>query len=211
MSDQNSNKASNIFKELKIWFMKLSKKKKAIVIVAVVLFLCVIVQCSSDPSKPKESGKDNAVVSATDISSNVSSENESSATNSYQLDLSEAAVGSEIDTGNLKLEFGDLISVIYGGDNKVVVKAKIEPSYNNNATINQNYFSIGDLIRDHGFEQCSEIQYWAIADMTSGDEAKVISFTVNSATIKMLYNQNIADNQLGDYVEDLWILPSLKN
>ena len=47
--------------------------------------------------------------------------------------------------------------------------------------------------------------------MTDGSESKVISFTLNSNTIQGVYNENIIDNQLGDYVDDLYILPSLQN
>lgn len=114
-------------------------------------------------------------------------------------------------SSHLALEFGELISVNNGTDGVVVVKAKIKPSYDNKATINQNYYSVCDLIKNHGFDTYSEIQYWAVADMNDGSEAKVISFTLNSNTIKNVYNGSIVENQLGDYVDDLYILPSLKN
>lgn len=115
------------------------------------------------------------------------------------------------ENSDLTLEFGELISVNNGSEGVVVVKAKIEPSYNNEATINQNYYSVCDLIKNHGFDTYSELQYWAVADMNDGSESKVISFTLNSNTIKNVYNGSIVENQLGDYVDDLYILPSLKN
>lgn len=114
-----------------------------------------------------------------------------------------------IDTTGLELVSGDLLSINYGGDGVFVVKAKISPSYSNKATIDQNYFSVCDLIKKHGFNTCTELQYWAVADMTDGSESKVISFTVDSITIQGVYNGNVIDNELGDYVTDLWILPSL--
>ena len=91
----------------------------------------------------------------------------------------------------------------------LVIKAKITPSYNNEATIHQNYFNIEDIVRNQGGTEFAAIDYWAVADMTDGSESKVISFLVNSDTINALYNQKIPANQLGDYAEDLYILPSL--
>lgn len=117
----------------------------------------------------------------------------------------------EIDTKDLKLEYGDLLSVNHGGDGVFVVKAKISPSYSNKSTIDQNYFTVCDLIKNWGFDSCTELQYWAVADMTDGTEGKVISFTLDSTIIQGVYNGNIVENRLGDYVSDLWILPSLQN
>lgn len=128
----------------------------------------------------------------------------------FMLELNPEGFGA-IDTTGLKLEFGDLLSVNNGGDGVVVVKAKIKPSYSNKATIEQNYYTVCDLIQNHGFDTCTELQYWAVADMTDGSESKVISFTVNSDTIQTIKGGNFPDNLLGDYVDDLYILPSLKD
>lgn len=114
-------------------------------------------------------------------------------------------------SSDFTLKFGELISVNNGAEGVVVVKAKIKPSYDNEATIKQNYYSVCDLIKNHGFDTYSELQYWAVADMNDGSEAKVISFTLDANTIKNVYNGSIVENQLGDYVDDLYILPSLKN
>lgn len=113
-----------------------------------------------------------------------------------------------VDTGSLTIKHGELLSVIYS-DGTVIVKAKIEPSYNNEATISQNYFNIADLVKNHGFNTCKKLSYWAVADMTNGEEAKCISFDLDKEIIDNLYNGNIVENQLGDYATDLWILPSL--
>lgn len=115
----------------------------------------------------------------------------------------------EIDTGALQLQYGELLSVIYN-DGIVVVKAKIQPNLTNNMTIEQNYFNVGDLIKNHGFNTCEELQYWAVADMTSGDEVKVVSFDLNKETIENLYNEKIFENQLEDYVDNLFIHASLQ-
>lgn len=153
------------------------------------------------------------VVSPTNISSESVSSNVESAVDEpsvYKLDLSDATAGIAIDIDGLQLEFGDLLNINYGGSGCVVVKAKISPQLTNKHTIDQNYYSVCKLIRDNGFDQCKEIQYWAVADMTNGDEAKVISFTLNSKTIKRIYDKEIVDNQLGKYADDLWIHPSLQ-
>lgn len=115
----------------------------------------------------------------------------------------------EVDTGNLKLQSGELLSVIYN-DGIVVVKAKIQPNLTNNLTISQNYYNVGDLVKNHGFNTCEELQYWAVADMTSGEEVKVISFDLNKSVIERLYNETLFENQLEDYVENLYIHVSLQ-
>ena len=139
-----------------------------------------------------------------------SSTTKSKENKTYKLDFSDAVGGYPIDIDGLQLYFGDLLSVNYGGDGVVVVKAKISSQLTNKQTVDQNYYSVCHLIRDNGFEKCQEIQYWAVADMANGDESKVISFTLNSKTIEQVYNGKIVDNQLGKYVDDLWIHPSLK-
>lgn len=108
------------------------------------------------------------------------------------------------------LEHGELLdyTTVAG---PLVIKAKIQPSLTNKLTIDQNYMNVADVILNQGGNQFDEIQYWAVADMTDGSESKVISFTLDKATIDGIYNGNIVDIQLGDYANDLWILPSLKN
>ena len=115
----------------------------------------------------------------------------------------------EVDTGDLKLQHGELLSVIFN-DGIVVVKSKIEPNLTNNLTIKQNYYNVADLIKNHGFNTCKELQYWAVADMTSGEEEKVVSFDLDKKTIKNLYNEKISDYELGDYVNNLYIHESLQ-
>ena len=107
------------------------------------------------------------------------------------------------------LEFGDLLDVNVSGTT-VVIKAKIQPSYSNEATIHQNYFSVCDIIKNQGGDKYDSIQYWAVADMTDGSEGKVISFTVPKQIIDRVASGEIVDNKLGDYLDDLWILPSLQ-
>lgn len=94
-------------------------------------------------------------------------------------------------------------------DGGVVIKVKIKQSYSNKTTISQNYFNIDDLIVNQGCSKYDEIQYWAVAQMTDGTDSKVISFTVPKSTITKIKNGDIAANQMGDFVDDLYILPSL--
>lgn len=104
---------------------------------------------------------------------------------------------------------GELLSVTENGD-IVVVKAKITSSYNNEATVTQNYFNVVDLINKQGFDKYSEIQYWAVADMNNGEEEKVVSFTVPSDLIEKIKDKKVVDNQLGNYVQELWVHQSLR-
>ena len=47
--------------------------------------------------------------------------------------------------------------------------------------------------------------------MTDGSESKVISFTVDSDLIQKIKTSAVVAIQMGDYVSDLYILPSLLN
>lgn len=114
----------------------------------------------------------------------------------------------DFDPSTLTVKFGDFQSGIINGTT-LIVKAKISPSYNNEATINQNYFNVEDLVQKQGCDTFSEIQYWAVADMTDGSESKVIMFTAGKDLISAIASGRFAANQMGNYVTDLWILPSL--
>lgn len=110
---------------------------------------------------------------------------------------------------------GELLSAIESENNagKVIVfKAKITPSMNNKLTVSQNYFNVVDLIEKQGCTEYDQIQYWAVADMTDGSESKVVSFTLNSDLIQTIANANgrFAAAELGKYVDELYILPSLQ-
>lgn len=93
--------------------------------------------------------------------------------------------------------------------NTLIIKAKISSSYNNKATVDQNYYNIEDIIKNQGGDKYTEIQYWAVADMTDGSEQKVVSFTVSESVIKQIANNEIVANQMGSYVDDLFIHASL--
>lgn len=190
-------------------------KKKITTAMVIAAMSMSIMACGGNTTETQAltteaSSTETVATTETPVTTEAATETES-AVSDYTLDLSDGEYLGEIDTGNLELKFGELLSVISPGDGVVVVKAKIQPSYSNKATIDQNYYSVCDLIRKNGFNKCSELQYWAVADMTDGSESKVISFTLNSDTIQGVYNENIIDNQLGDYVDDLYILPSLQN
>jgi len=113
-----------------------------------------------------------------------------------------------VEAGDLKLLTGDLLSVTQNGT-VVVVKAKIRSNINNKMTIDQNFSNVWDLIQNHGFDTCTELQYWAVADTNVG-ESKVISFTLDKASIDGIKSGSIVWTQLQDRAIDLWILPSLK-
>lgn len=91
-----------------------------------------------------------------------------------------------------------------------VVKVKINSSWNNELTIEQNYYNVSDLIKNKGYDKYNEIKYWAVGDATNGDEIKLIQFKVNKELIEKIKNEQVVDSQLGDYVDDLWIHNVLK-
>ena len=125
------------------------------------------------------------------------------------MNFEEVKNNGEMDTVEYNLRFGELVSVNKNGS-IVVIKAKIHPVLDNDLTIKQNYFNVCDLIKNQGLNIFDEVQYWAIADTVDGQEIKVISFTVPKDTIELVTSDRFPENLLGDYVEDLWILPSLR-
>ncbi len=126
------------------------------------------------------------------------------------LDFSEpTAYAQEVDSAGLVMRFGDLQSVHQDGE-KVIVKAKIEPNLTSDMTVKQNFFAVADLIKNHGFNTCGELEFWAVADMTNGSEEKVVQFTLEKDAIDGIYDETILDDQVGDHVVDLWVHNSLK-
>ena len=210
-----------------MWITKkeftLKKKGTLTIIFAIWLFICMAVGSNNNTTQntstniPVQGEQQSMVVNTSIIESTEapSSDTEQPApsdnANDIVYDFSAVDISfGEQDISNLTIKHGELLSVIYN-DGTVIVKAKINSSYNNNATIIQNYFNVTDLVKNHGFNTCERLEYWAVADMANGEESKCISFTVDKKTIKGIYKGNIIDNQLGEYVSDLWILPSLKN
>ena len=117
---------------------------------------------------------------------------------------------SNKEVSGYKIKHGEFIESNIN-DDVLVIKAKIEPSLNNKLTISQNGFNVEDIIKNQGGDQFKEIQYWAVADMSSGEENKVVSFTLNEELIKDIKDGNVVANQIIDNADDVYILPSLQN
>ena len=115
-----------------------------------------------------------------------------------------------VDDGAYKIKHGEFLESNVN-DDVLVIKTKIEPSMNNKLTISQNGFNVEDIIKNQGGDKFKEIQYWAVADMESGEESKVVSFTLNEELIKSIKDGNIPANQIIDNAQDVYILPSLQN
>lgn len=111
-------------------------------------------------------------------------------------------VGS-VDPAELKLHYGELVDLTQNGST-VVVKARFTSHLSRQSFIDQNFFNIGDLVHKNGFNTCEEIQYWAVYQQGDSEE-KVISFTVDKATIAALFNDQIVPEQLIDLSKDFWI------
>ncbi len=180
-------------------------KKGAVIAVAVFVALCILgaifgeVEVEDAPSSPQES---EAVVVEEAQEPVADSEPEPEpADDSEQADQAKASAP--------ELEFGELLDLTtnYG---VTVIKAKIEPSANNTATIDQNYYNVVHYIEDNDMTGIDEIRYWAVADMTNGKEQKAISFTVPKELIDQIKDGKVVANQLGGYVTDLWMIDSLK-
>ena len=195
-----------------VMYMNENKKKtpKWALILGIVLFVIIL----------------GAIASSTDDTSKTTSKNLSSEKSTTETQPKTESVTSVSQISQEKstesqtvqpdydLQNGELLSTITNnidGKEVIVVKAKIKSNLTNKLTIDQNYYNVADMIKNQGCDKFDEIQYWAVADMTSGDEAKVISFTLSSDTIKQIKDGKIVDIQIGDYADDLWILPSLKD
>ena len=121
----------------------------------------------------------------------------------------EAATGST----DSRISYGELLDFTENtidGKNICVIKVKIEASLTKGMTVDQNYHNVEHFITKAGGDQYDSIDYWAVADMEDGSENKVISFTVPKDTIDKVKSGDLAAIQLGDYVDDLYILPSLQ-
>lgn len=112
-------------------------------------------------------------------------------------------------TAEFSVPYGELVETNINEEaNLVVFKVKSETQMNNKMTIDQNYYNIEDLIQQ-GASRFNEIQYWAVAQSTDGEEVKYISFTMDKDLIDKVAAGSFPVNTLGDYVQDLYILPSL--
>ena len=174
------------------------KGKKKWIVVGVIVFVLLAAVIGGGNSK-------------TDEQANAPSSSEAPTTE-VQKTSTTAVESDQAEGTDYKLEHGDLVSAIENeidGQNVLVIKAKISSSYNNSATVDQNYYNVEDLIQNQGCAEFDEIQYWAVADMSDGKESKVVSFTVDSELIKKIADKSVVANQLGDHVTDLYILPSL--
>lgn len=175
---------------------KKGKKKWFVIGAVVVVLLAAVIGGGNDKADKKTSTPDSSEASTAEV----------------QKVSADVAESDPVENAEYKLEHGDLVSAITNeidGKNVLVVKAKISSSYNNSATVDQNYYNVEDLIQNQGCAEFDEIQYWAVADMSDGKESKVVSFTVGAELIKKIADKSIAANQLGDHVADLYILPSL--
>ena len=118
-----------------------------------------------------------------------------------------------LDNLDIKLNTGEILDVNANGTT-LIVKAKVNSLLNNKQTVDQNYYNACEIIRSLGDLKISELQYWAVSEAQSGDDIKIISFTVPSDVIAKVSGSTsttFADNTLAGMVTDLWILPSLQN
>ena len=91
----------------------------------------------------------------------------------------------------------------------IVIKTKITSNLTNKMTIGQNFYNVQGVAKSGEYNDY-DIRYWAVADLTNGSESKVISFDVPSDVMKQLANDRILPGDLEKYVNNFWVLPSLK-
>lgn len=168
----------------------MSKKitpRKIIIAIVILFVLVAVIDMIINP--PEESEDNPDTVNQTDSSDTVADVTEES---------------------KYKLQFGELLSAIeYPEEKQIIIKAKIESQITKKTTIDQNYYNIDDLVKNYDLSNYEELQYWAVADMSDGSESKVISFTVSGDVLTRLKDGKILPNRLSEYVDELWIHPSL--
>ena len=110
------------------------------------------------------------------------------------------------------LKYGNLLDMyINDSGSLAVLKVKIDYASDKTATINQNYANIENFVLNHAGSIYDEIQYWAVADLPNGSEEKVISFTVSKDLIDSIADKSISGNDIGNYVDDLWLYSDLRD
>lgn len=129
--------------------------------------------------------------------------------NTFILDAAAVTSAGPVDTGDLELYSGELRGVNSDGAGVFVVKA-FGGGSTGKLLVASGFHNVADLILNHGFDGCEEIQYWAVANTTDGEEVKFISFTVPRNLIVQVAEGKVVAGQLRSYVEDLWILPGVE-
>lgn len=107
------------------------------------------------------------------------------------------------------LPFGTLMDIAAAGST-AVVKVKILPGEDKGITVGQNYYNVCDLIKNHGLSAYNEIKYVGVIDAANGKETNAVTFTVPKSIIDGIAVGLVTENQIGDSVTDLWVIPSLK-
>lgn len=114
---------------------------------------------------------------------------------------------------NKSIMYGELKEWIRYDDDimgkQLVVKVKIHGQLTNDMTVKQNYINVWYIAKTGLFHDYI-IQYWAVADMIDGSVKKVVSFDVPASIVNLLETDKFPWSYLPDYVDNLWILPSLR-
>lgn len=155
----------------------------------------------------KNADKNSANSYESSISSYSSTMEESEIIFSSGTSQEEVSEPEQSNESKYKLNSGEILDV-KELDDVLIVKAKVNSQLSDKLTINQNYHNAVSIIKSGG-DKFKEIQYWAVADSNSGDEIKIISFTIPENVIKDTASEKVVAIQYPDLVTDLWVLPSL--
>lgn len=125
-----------------------------------------------------------------------------------QLNYAALVADNGTDISNMQLNFNTLLEVNTNGGT-IIIKAKIKGNLTAKMALKGCYFDAYEAIQEYGLEQFDELDYWAVADMTDGSESKVISYTISKDVMQKVAREEILENKLVDYADDVWVLPSL--
>jgi hypothetical protein len=118
--------------------------------------------------------------------------------------------GQVYDVDGLTLNTGEPIRIAQMGG-YVVIEVKVDESFGDKLTINQNYLNATKLIQDNGFNTVlQKLEYRAYMDAVDGSLTKAMTFVIKKDVIDEVYSGNVDWlSDLPSRVEDLWIHPQL--
>ena len=177
------------------------KRIIALLVIAVLTF--GVVGCSRS-----HDANDSASTAASDSSSQAEGSSDSTESEDV-IELTDITTGDVTKIDASAIPYGEVVEA-KTNDGALIIEMKVDAQASDKMTVDQNYYNVEGLVKRAGGDQYDEIQYWAIADTTDGDDTKIISFTVPSDLIQSIADGKVPTNRLGSYVDDLYILPSLQ-
>lgn len=95
--------------------------------------------------------------------------------------------------------------------NVIVAKYYIASALDNTMMLNMVLFNIFDLVQNEGGSAFDEVQVWAQAPSTSGEDVKFVQFTLSKPVLELIAANGCVPEQLLALSDDLWVIPSMES